>query len=437
MAIDYSKLFQSIGPFIKNVNDLETLNLALNARQSAIETELVTHGAYYTRFADGLSNYTEQAEQNNLGLINENIARVVTILQDDELVFKQLPISTSDLATLLPALYKDMVTNAQSINASVFVVDTSSSKTYTHANAGDVHVVAKLDGANPPLSGGYVNAHWNNATSELVVPGLVRIVCTNDDVDGREQWTIFGQLQDIPFGKDTESPQGIFTFVSATGETSLSNGSFDIWSGVNPTGWDITFTGTGDKSQETTVVLRSGSALKLTNVTANPTYVKQQVGGLTIGQRYLASVAAWVEDAGGIVAPSITITITDSTGSENYGQVSAEGTDGQWEFFNLDFYLPIGVDPTDVYMYISVGDIEAVGDIVYLDQAIISPIHYYEGVGYAMIPGVDRFSEYDKLELTHTKTSGGVIQEYFRKAHNFQLPSNNAAAETILDSVVA
>jgi hypothetical protein len=71
---------------------------------------------------------------------------------------------------------------------------------------------------------------------------------------------------------------------------------------------------------------------------------------------------------------------------------------------------------------------------VFTDDVYLSEVRYHGGVGAVVVPGSTRFAANDRFTAANTNTEG-IIQRFFRRFYRMQLPSNNAAGETILDSL--
>ena len=74
------------------------------------------------------------------------------------------------------------------------------------------------------------------------------------------------------------------------------------------------------------------------------------------------------------------------------------------------------------------------GKSIYIDDLFIAPAYMFGHVAYAIVPGSTEFISGDNYTITTTSSYEGVIQTFFGRYYNVQLPSNAAGGETISDS---
>lgn len=440
MAINYTNLFTLIGKCIQAAN----YNKSVFATMKTNSNELfqVTADQNLDYLGDGVAG----ALSSQISGISAGCAyyqnKVSEILLDPTLVTDNLAITSVSLATVLPALYKDMVTNSQSVLESPTIVGSTS---IVGTGNGTLQTTNFLDDISNPVSNPtassmnyYTASEFNSVPSNLGIVDTVFARCTNGDVEGQETFTIFGTKAVGAFEENTESLGGSISVGTMLQNNLLSNGDFETYSS-GFTGWTIT-DGGGTTVQETSLMYRGASALRInTLVNADDVVLEQTLAApLTRGKGYfiglrLRSVAA---EASGNITFVAKLYDGATLLAESEGGVTLSLTTTSWQTTKGFVVMPQNVDP-DVLPKVQITMSPSVDGVdgVIIDDVYIVPVDYFNGVGIVVQNGSTRFRIGDLLQFAVTRPDPGVIQEFFRKTYGVQLPNASSTNETISDSL--
>jgi len=165
--------------------------------------------------------------------------------------------------------------------------------------------------------------------------------------------------------------------------------------------------------------------------------ISQAVSGLVPGKRYC--VACWVKGDATIASGALTIQM-EGTGyvagtvekiSMDDTALAAQTSYGlEYFYFNAPWEIP-----SDFELVLKITGTLTDSAIVYVDGLALGPVVYHGGVGLAVIAGDEAFLQGDQFSFALSNDGAGTFQEYFRKAHKYQLPSDLSGTETIADSL--
>ena len=463
MALDTTDLFTIVGKYIKAVNTWNGYLAALETAKGEIFTVLeaedledlyVDLPSQFAGFQSAVSSW-----------INSTIGEVEDLLTDEEYVLENLPISNTDVVSVLNAIYDQMVAESDTIKSSV--VSLGGSDTDYSAfqfNNGDalvtgsrprVFVTRTLDGVNNPSSLVTAHTRYNNVEGQVSKSCTVFAKCISSSIGGETVQLFASSPFEASYTADAESPGVGPILANAEGNSiSMNNPDFTDWSVDDPTGWTLAGGVSGTDWEDFS---SSGDGPLRIN-TAGVT-VKQQITGLTRRTMYfIGAITEPVGSAGGQTA-TIKLRVENSTGGtvhKDFGSFTTtfQGTnydndEGDLYYYQYGFYSPNDtVNLNDIYFCFE-HDAESNANIyTKLKKIIVAPVTYYNGLGFtfwnplvAEDISVDPLTtsvhtpilvnEYGSIAISNS--NAGVIQTFFRKAFNIQLPT--ADSPTIADSL--
>ncbi len=464
MALNYTYLFDSIRQYISACNTLEAWCAIYDTAEAAIEAELVTAGQY-----DRISGIPEAFVQYKDALV-QTIGSFGTavdgLLADKSLCRGELPVeNTSSTSTILPALFVQMLADAETLVSSVVGIGTV---TPNGDNVGDATLLVNgiLDGYSSPGSGwltipeyaidvaskwpgesGYLGRPTELCHADAFVVKCVRDSQANGMTEGYENFEILGEdAPTQPYDWRDDGAGGPASLTMANGMNELANGEFETWTTVATvdTLSDWTY-GTGAVAsatvgtifKESTEVKRGSYALQILgrSDTAAITLYQAQTD-LTTLKRYL--VAVWVKTSGaGVAAGTLTISFTGTgyTAGTNEKIVLNNTALAALTTYTLKSFwvnVPKSI-PTDFALTITVSSTLTDGEKIYLDGMVLAEGTWFNGLCFGIVAGATPTLNGDNFTFSVTNTEGGV-QRFFRKWYHFQLPSLTAAS-TITDTV--
>jgi hypothetical protein len=466
MALNYTYLFDSIRQYIMAANTLEGWMEVYDDAEEAVEGALATASQY-----DRISGVPEAFVRRKDALVStvSEFARAVDdLLGDKELCRGELPVgNTTSVTTILPALFHLMLTDSETLAASVVTIG---SVTPDGDNVGDATLLidGTLDGATPPHSGwpslrdyaidpaGVMpgNGAYAGRLTELSGGDSLTVICTRDSqtdktTEGTESFTIIGNdapQQPYDWRADGSGSGGNLSMANGSGL--LTNGEFETWTGTtpdfSPSGWTLG-TGasvgtTGTIIKEDSVIKRGLHALQIKGKTGVSTIsISQAKTNLTPLKRYL--VAAWIRGTSGIAGSSaltISFTGTGYTAATATEKISlAQAALAALTTYTLEYFwvtMPESI-PSDFALTITASGSLTNGEKIYIDGMVLAPATYFGGLAFAIVAGGTPVMRDDRWTCTVTTAEGGV-QRFFRKVYHTQLPSLTAAS-TITDTVTA
>jgi hypothetical protein len=451
MALVLNDLFTVVGKYVKTINTWNGYLTALSTAKGEIFTVLeaedledlyVDIPSQFTGFQSAVSSW-----------ISSLIGEVEDLLVDETYILENLPIFTSDVTSVLNAIFDQMIVDEDTIESSVVTLggsDTDQAKfvatTYAAGTAGgpSVFVTRTLDGVNDPSS--LVSAHtsYNNVEGQLSKSGDVFAKVTSSSL-GAEVLQIFA---DSPFEAsytgDAESAGNGPSITNAEATNLIaSNYDFSSWSVNNPTNWTL-----AGGSAGTAWVDNSGTGAGPLRINTAGVTLKQL---LTLTRRTMYLIAAQVR------------TMPATPGNSTNWKLRIENVDGGTEHksfgtkavpdfvsdgsdvynYVYGFYSPDdSVNLSDIYFCLEYDSEAEAGDYGLVYKVIATPATYYNGLGFAFWnPYAENEDAYTRSPLlvndygsiAISNNNNGVFQTFFRKAFNIQLPT--ADSPTISDTL--
>lgn len=449
MALDYTTtntgIFYRGGKLIKYINSrLATATTTIPAELKAIADPF--EAADMTNQISGLYADVESFRQN----IRSERATLAgywdNILTDRDTVLDELNVSTATTTAVLPELFRRMVTDSASVDASTVTIGSVSGDATNKGN-GTVLLTKLLDGYNPPLQGGLSILEYAGLDSQLCVPSETMVfTCRADNArdgltEGSERFSWIGGIADERMGYQAEG-SGDGPSLTAAGESQvIQNGNFENWSSNTPTGWTI-ITGTaGTHIKETTsagTFYRGESALWFDgdgSLAAMQIDQAPSTGAMTSRRLYCVTARVKASAASGTGALTIQFAGTGYTASSSEKvAITAGSMPTSWTLYHFWIVTP-AVIPSDWRLTISNSGTPGGTSNVYVDSVMVTEGIYHGGVAAVIVPGSSQFAVGDRFSATISNDQAGVFQEFFRQWYGVQLPSNNAGAETISDSL--
>lgn len=440
MAIDYSSsgLFAVLGKYIKHINSYETLLSDIATDQNDIETVLNTAGLIH--MADDLKSDFEGFQDRVTGWINEIKSRMDAVLLDRDSVIDQLPVSSNaSVQEVLLALIEDMVDGGEDVLKSQVGLP---SVTYDAENgSGDIGVLVKnnyLDGAVSVDSGAPVVSHYADyfgitggnpaAFSQMArAADTITFTCITDSENGAEVgaevWSVAGGPATPPYSKQEEqSGSGGSVATASLSGSQAFNGGFDSWpSQDNPTGWAISSGAYGtDYDKSGTNVVRGGNSLRLINGSTGLT-MSINIPASYFTRRRTFILGYWVYYTGAGTEPTGTITLRDGpTTVVQSSDLGAAG--GGWQHVMELFNVGKELMNEQLTLEIAIDTSLATVDL-WIDDICLVPLFYFDGIGFAIFSGPDKWIKGDQIMASVTNNNAGVFQTAFRKLYGVQLPT--------------
>lgn len=440
MALDYdggtSGIFTNLGKLVKHANLLGTDGSNLAADRDEIEDAF--EAADLSLLVNSLSSSFVGLEQAHWSIREAISAAAELRLRDRVSVVNQLVLASDDIDTVLAGLVGRMDLDTETVDASAVTIG---SVTAGAGNVGTGVVIADkvLDGVTAPGNGLKTFPALSSVNSELSKAETVTVTITDDsysdgatkhqeraashgDIVGATRWT-------IPEGGAGDGP----TFQTALGENVVTNGDLESFNSHLPTGWTADSGTAGTHFQvETTQVDLGVKSLEFTTGNAS----LSQLVTVVPGAKYLLAIrykAASTTTSGKKLICRFSGTgYTPSAGDKI--EILGDVFSTSWANAYVWTVLPT-VIPTDFKVVI-----ESSGTLdvnVWVDSVqVVRPV-WHNGVSIALLPGTTPFVKGDTWTFTLANNAAGTFQEFFRKQWGVQLPSDNAGAETILDSLAA
>lgn len=450
MALNVTNLLTVVGKYVKTINTWNGYITALETAKDDIYTVLdnenlqdlyVDLPAQFEGFKSAVASWISTA-----------ISEIEDLLTDETYVLEELPIFSSDVTTVLNAIFDKMTTDNDTIKSSVVSlggsdVDQNHTSFTGSRSSGRLFVTRILDGVSDPSS--LVDAHtsYNNVEGQLAMSCDTFGKVTSSSI-GAEVVQLFADSpSQASYSTDTESP-GVGPTISNLEQNvlSLSNYDFSSWSGDNPTSWTL-----AGGSAGTDWIDSGGSGSgPLTIDTAGVT-VKQQVTGLTRRKMYFfaALVSSGVDGTFTTVDWKFRVENVDgATVHKNFGTFQTDYADQSDPTDIYDyvygFYCPNDdVNLNDIYICLEY-DAEADSSLVgYVYKIIVTDVTYFNGLGWTFWNPHEEESTTDIAKspllvndytsISVSNNNGGVFQTFFRRAFNIQLPT--ADSPTISDTL--
>lgn len=430
MAINYTNLTTPLGKYIKHINSYDTVISDIDTDRNDIETVLNTGGVIH--LGDQVNTMFNGFQNAVTGWINVLKGRMDEIILDRDLVVNELPLgATVSIDMVLKELHKDMVANSEDVlESSVSVGSATTSSTNT--NVGALATTTTLDGTTPPHPGAMVIPGNSGSTSQMArTSDKIVFTCIADSetggaTEGQELFRMEGGPQTLPYMDQAEQSGdgGTVTVKSVAGTSLVPNGSFDDWANdAAPDSWTATAGSyTTDYIRDSSDAFRGGNSMKfpasggtLTLQTTIP------AGNMMRDKTYL--LCFWYKRPATGTKPTGTITVKDGASalvtSDNFsGLADSSG----WSLVSKAWVCPKEISATELTVEIALTAGGTTQDFLLEDVSVVVP-DWFNGVGYALMSGPDKFIVEDRISHTVTNDNAGVWQTAFRKLYGIQLPT--------------
>ena len=434
MAINYTDLFTVIGKIIKAANAYETLFATMKTNRDAIYDQLSAKNVDY--IGDGIATNVSSHIASLSSGISYFVGKAAAVVVDPTLVTNHLPVANNNLNTVLLAMYDDMLTNSQTVEESNIGFGTIVKTVFDSATAGDLLYTSALDGFNAPVSNGVVNPKYYLLTnSDLGVVDTIYARCVNADTEGAETFSIFGNIAVPPYQELPESVGGSITINCADSEnTLLTNADFETFAAGAFTGWTTVLDG-ATLVEETSSFYRGAKAMRFNSLSTSvtPEFKQTLTGEPDLARMYFAGCRAKSVAAEASGTADFTFIFKNAAGTSIGAAVTPWATKHQLPLTDTDWHLvyrPIFLsptdDPSDVVLSVLITPTVNGVDGVIVDDVFLIPVHYFNGAGFGVANGSDKFQAGDIWTIPMTRSAPGVIQEFFRKNFAFQLPSTSS-----------
>jgi hypothetical protein len=444
VAISYSNLFADLGKLVKHYNEVAVLQAGFVTRRTGIEDQFES-----TTQLDKVANLLNASvtAASSMKAYRSQLVDMATLrLCDQSTILGELDISTASFTDVIRAFIAKMALDTASIDASVVTIGTVTAAAGNVGN-GSVYCTKVLDGATAPGAGMAIIPTYAGVNSELSLPQTMTVECiadsySNGRATGSERFSVNGEnaAADRLDQPELGSGVGPTTDTVAT-STIISNGTFESFPTTNtPASWTIAAGVVTDNIlKDATNFYRGQFGLKLLGDGVATAITLTQVPTTMIPlKRYLVSFrykASATQTSGQTFEVKFTGTgYTAPAGQKStiLGDVLATTS----TLVTFEVLVPAN-RPTDWKLSISISGTPVSTKYVTIDDVFVAPLAWHNGLGFAVIPGSTPFVKGDKFTTAITNNVAGDFQEFFRRNYGVQLPSNNAGAETIADTLAA
>jgi hypothetical protein len=428
MALSYTGgtgLFTHLGKIIGRINSYTSFSSStLAADQTALFNAfaslwLPTGGiaSVYKNFQDGIST----DRRTLAGFANARLTDPATVLTQ----FSAPLSGTAGVASVVPALQRQMVLDGQTVKASMVTVG-AVTPLAGNAGNGTAFVTRELDGYNPPVQGAAANPLYTGWQSQMCAPAeTMTLECVQDNSSGglnsgSEIWQWTGGTSYPAMDWRPEGSGSGPTLYSDQGSGNLTfNGNFINWSGSLPVNWaavgasGISRASAADKflpDYTAGAVLFSGdgfTSMRLSQAVGN---------GLSGRRKYSATFA--VKATG---ATSGTVRVGFLDGGSGYLDFPAASLGSTYQYLQVFHNVPSPV-PNNYACGVSVVGLND-GASVWVGSASLAPTTYHGGVGVNLVAGSTPWQRGDRLTFTVANDQAGKFQDFFRAWYKAQLPS--------------
>jgi hypothetical protein len=275
---------------------------------------------------------------------------------------------------------------------------------------------------------------------------MMTVRCTSDSYvdglsEGSENFSWSGEIPDAQFGVQTyegSGPIASLAPIHANVSRYFANADFEEFAVTNtPDSWTI------DAGAVTTNILEAtgsdkyhgDSGLRFLGSGAASIQISQApLSTLTAGKRYALSVR--IKASATIAAGTLTIQFEGtgySAGVTERIVIAFGDLPTSWTLYSFFVLMPRAV-PDDFKLVIKWTGTPTTAKNVWIDDIGFDEVVYGAGMGLVAVRGVIPFTRNDLFTFT-ASNSEGVFQKFFRRAFGVQLMSDNAAGETIADSL--
>lgn len=440
MAVDYDKLFKSIGEYLERIVFFESLLPQMDAAYSEIESELTQLDMPHV-LEGTFTNLTDFKRQ-ILGWIDFCREKIQSILTDRELVLQNLPLEGTGIEEVLTSLIRDMRLNNQTVLKNTVNIGTIQ-RTVNNPSSGNLLVTSVLDGASPPGGGATAVPDYFQVPSELAENEVIRLECIRDSFAGdaqpdAETFAILGgQPPTHPFSWETPGSGNGPDIRPAQGSNLVPATAMEDFEEEVPVGWTVVQGIPGitiRQESNPSRVFKGLNALWLrgNSGSSNRPVLKVFIppGTFQPRKRYLfcvyvlgspataaGTLTIQFEGTGYVPLPSEKIVLTAS-------QIAGITS---WELFHFFFGWP-EVPPVDMALTISFTGTSPVHEVL-LDDGAVAEVTYHGGAGFVLIAGKEPFVQGDLFSVPLQNNNQGIFQTFFRKAFRVQLPSSSSPSQ--------
>ncbi len=361
-------------------------------------------------------------------------------------------LSSFTVQAAMTILISQMVTNSETVLANTV----SATATPSVANTGTAVCAVSVKGPD--------GKNREYIFNETIVATATTDAQSGSATAGSESWTAVGEIpQSDPMAYDWPLGSGAGnSYISndpSAGGSYLANGDFEDWTANVPDNWSIVV-GTAGVTvfQESTIVYRSSSALKILGTGAEQTCLKQlfnQSSGSGSTQNLLPSTVyafnCFLRVSSVPGAGTLVFELTDSAGTvinndqavANRSSKNLAAASTIYTAFNGFFQTP-RVLPTTTPFNFRVRLSTALDNAksVYVDDLILIPAtEFYQGGPYiAIVPGSTNTVIGDKISIAVSNNWGGGFQKIFERYFGMrqlgmQIPSA-AGGNTINENLI-
>lgn len=464
MAVNWTELFTDCGKIWKFSNTYLTLGrTTLAADAAAIRTTLLAGIAgnkdalvnAIVRFygtIEGTSGIMSQASAGWRGALSQVVDQR---FMDYDTVLAELGVNTPDLNSIFWRVIDQMVIDAQTVNASV---GSLGSVTAAAGNAGNGTALTSLvlDGVTPPGQGMMAHKRYAGVNSELITPDTMTLICIADSQaggggrtqEGAEVFRWYGESEYQPLGWESEgSGEGPTVTAANAGQYSIvGNKDFEQTGASTATGlfpgWTID-SGTPNThvviESTTADVYRGNKAMRFDGDGAQASIQVSQViplNRLQARKRYHLSLR--YKASATIAAGQFTVQFEGTgytPGATEKIDIAAGSLATTYTLASFFVNMPASI-PTDgtFKLVVKWTGTPTAAKKLWIDSLTFVPVTFYNGHAAVVVAGSTPWKFGDRLTYTAGNTEG-VIQQWARQVHGIQLPSDNAAGETISDSL--
>lgn len=446
MAIDYTTsntgIFDRIGKIVKYVNSRKTAaSTSLPAELKAIADKF--EAADMTTQISGLYDAYDSMRRSVVGERKTLAKYVDAVLTDRASVLNELRVSTPDTSLVLPELYRQMVVDSESIDASSVSIGSVTADATNQGN-GMVLMSKLLDGTHAPTRSGVAVIQYAGTDSQLACNETMSFTCVADaprdgTAEGSERFAWSGGIEDEIFGyKSGGSGDG--PSLTVCGESNIiTNGNFQSWASNVPSGWTITAGTAGTHvKQSTSQYYRGSSSLHFDGDGSATTFtVTQALNSRAMKSRTLYCVSLRLKASASTGTGAFLCSFTGSgytASSTEKIAITAGSMPTAWTLYEFWIVTP-AVIPSDWTLVISNTGTPGGTSNVYVDCVAPCEASYHGGLAAVIVPGDDQFAVGDRFTVDITNDGEGVFQEFFREWYGVQLPSDSGGSETIADTL--
>ena len=439
MAVDYTKVFTVIGCYVDKINDYYAYIATYTSDQTAIETILSAQSL--VRLEEDLVDVYADYKAGITDDIQSLISRVTTVLVDNTLIGNNFSFGQEPSLTVVwPALIKDMATTDKNVKANTATIGSITYASYG-ASAATVMTGTKLDAVTPPTSGGPAIASYYGLTTQLTPTSeTLTLTCTSDSLPNGSVGSEVFQITGTGAGSGGYDPSGenagilgsitvadsqVNSYVANAGFDSWTAGVLDTWSEEDGThGLEFESSGAGMQGTGYSFkTIQSGNSFAIAqNMNSNL---------FTLGKSYFFGI--WcAKNSDALADQTLKLIFTTGAGPTT---VTFAATTTAWGFAYGQVLIPTTEISENVEIRIeSDGILDAANDPVLLDNLIIAPCEYFEGIALGIVNGPNRSVVGDTATFTISNSDAGKFQTAFRKMYGVQLPTD--ATPTISDALV-